>query len=185
MGFFQDIGNFISNNTQSIVHDVTHLANQVTGNPLVQQILPIAGMALGIPPQITTAGLGIVNGLENQVLGNNNVTEPTPQSIDANVGTNTYTPTAQTPDGQPLYFDSTDGKYHYVSDHTQVYEVPTTSTTSTTPTTTTTNTNATSKTTMQLVVDNVKSFWYWYVGGIALIIGLWFYFKKPKMKRKW
>jgi hypothetical protein len=180
MGFFNDIGNFISNNVQSVVHDVVHLSNQVTGNPLVQQILPIAGMALGIPPQITTAGLNVVNGLENQVLGNNNVTQSIDQTVNSNVAPDPFTPTAQTPDGQPLYKDLTDGKYHYCNDHSKIFEIPTTPSTPTSNTTPTT-----SKTTMQLVVDNVKSFWYWYVGAIAFIIGLWFYFKKPKMKRKW
>lgn len=69
MGFFKDlsinnISHFVSSNTNSAVHDASHLAQQYVNNPITNALAPAALGAIGIPPQV----YGVIQDLQNKSL---------------------------------------------------------------------------------------------------------------------
>lgn len=171
MGFFSNIGDFISQNVQSAVHDGAHLEYQIVSNPMVQSALATGGVALGIPPQATTAVLGGLSGVYGQLGGITQINGVAPD-VSTPVGVQSYTPTAIDETGAELYLDLTDCLYHYVNDHTKIYVAPNT---------------ATSKTgVMSKFVDSVKKNWLiWLIPFIGIPLGLWLYFKPKKRNTKY
>lgn len=73
MGFFSSIGNFITTNLQSAVHDVGHAGSQVVNSPLYQGVVTAAAASFGIPPTVTQAAFGLTSGITGAMAGNNNV----------------------------------------------------------------------------------------------------------------
>lgn len=185
MGFFSSIGNFISNNITSAVHDVGHFVGQVVHNPLTQlalSVLPLAGGFLGIPPALTSGLLGGV-GLLNAVapLGND---QGQSEQINQNVSADPFTPTAQSPAGDPLYKSTGDGKYHFVSDHNKIYEIPNNQNAVQNATVSTAKT----KTFVERAKESLKSYWYLYTGAVvifAMFIYFQFFSHSKKHNKKW
>ena len=64
MGFFGDVGDFVSQNVQSAVRDAAHIGQQYVNNPITRTVAPAALGAIGVPPQ----AYGAISNYQNQIL---------------------------------------------------------------------------------------------------------------------
>lgn len=125
MGFFSSIGNFISQNVQSAVHDVGNAGSQVISSPIYQGVVTAAAASFGVPPQVSQAALGFTSGLASQVAGNGSSSnqveqQPTPTDV-AQYNVNqplvytVQTPSNNAPTTQKTFMDNVKQYWYYIA----------------------------------------------------------------------
>ena len=124
MGLFSSIGNFISQNVQSAVHDVGNAGSQVLSSPIYQGVVTAAAASFGVPPQVSQASLGFTSGLASQVAGNGSSAQseqqPTPTDV-AQYNVNqplvytVQTPSNNAPTTQKTFMDNVKQYWYYIA----------------------------------------------------------------------